>query len=155
MIKNLIRLSINILLNQGIRGSKVTDVAMQVEEGEGVYVVGTGTVVTIETKRNEDLTPQEKWRKKLIFSYLLSLLFMLILSTIGALTGDANAGRWLILISEIPAFVSSLAATRIFMGRPKLRPMHPAQPVQEMLRPPIVVPPLSKHEKNEKSVAPS
>jgi hypothetical protein len=141
MLKNLIKLTISAVLNQGIRGSKLSDVAVQVEENDGVYVVGTGTVVTIEAKRNEDLTPRERWRKNLIFAYLLSLLFMITLSTIGALTGDANAGRWLILISEVPAFVSSLASTRLFMKRPKMKPMAPEQPVEEMLRPPVIVPP--------------
>jgi hypothetical protein len=131
-------------LNQGIRSSRVSDVAVQVEEGDGVYVIGTGTVVTIESRRDADLTPQQRWRKNLIFAYLLSLLFMLVLSTIGALTGDANAGRWLILISEIPAFVSSLASTRLFTGRPKIKPMAPEQPMQELIKPPIVVPPVEK-----------
>jgi hypothetical protein len=150
MLKNLIKLSLSVLLNQGIRGSKVTDVAVRVDEGNGVYVVGTGTVVTIETLRNEDLTPLQRRRKNLIFGYLLSLLFMIILSTVGALTGDANLGRWLILISEVPAFVSSLAATRLFMSKPKLKPMAPEQPFEEMLRPPVVVPPKARKQ-NETS----
>jgi hypothetical protein len=152
MILNLIRLSINFLLNQGVQSSKVEDVAVQVEEGDGVYVVGTGTVITIETKRNEDLTPQEKWRRNLIMTFLFSLLFMLVLSTIGALVKDANLGRWLILISEIPAFVSSLAATRLFISRPKLKPMRPDQSTNP-LKPPIIVPPLKKHEKDRASKA--
>lgn len=155
MIKNLIKLTISVLLNQGIRGTQVKDMAVQVEEGDGVYVVGTGTVVTIETKRDEDLTPVQKQRKNLIFAYLLSLLFMIILSTIGALTGDANAGRWLILISEIPGFASAFAATRLFASKPKLKPISQEQVEKEMLNPPVVVPPLSKHERTEKSVAPS
>ena len=150
MILNLIRLSINLLLNQGIQSSKIEDVAVQVEEGDGVYVVGTGTVITIETKRNEDLTPQEKWRRNLIMTFLFSLLFMLVLSTIGALTDDANLGRWLILISEIPAFVSSLAATRLFINRPKRKPTSPDQSTNP-LKPPIIVPPLNKHEKDRAS----
>jgi hypothetical protein len=90
-------------------------------------------------------------------AYLLSLLFMLVLSTIGALTGDANLGRWLILISEIPAFASSLAATRLFMSKPKLKPVPREQIESEMLlRPPVVVPPLEKNsKKDDKAVAPS
>jgi hypothetical protein len=152
MLKNLVKLSLSILLNQGIKSSKVSDIAVQVEEGDGVYVVGTGTVVTIETRKNEDLTPRERARKNLIFAYILSLLFMIILSTIGALTGDANAGRWLILISEVPAFASSLAATRLFTRHPKIKPMAPEQAVQELIKPPIVVPPLDKVSKDSRQL---
>jgi hypothetical protein len=138
MLKNLIKLSFRMLLN-GVRRSHVTDMAMQVEENDGVYLLGSGAVLTIETKNQEELTPKQKLRKNLIITFIVSFLFMIILSTIGVLYPDAYVGRILVLLSEFPAFISALASTRIFMKRPKKKQMS-TEDQSKLFRPPIVIP---------------
>jgi hypothetical protein len=121
MFKKLVKLSLNILLNQGIKKTKISDVAVQLDQGEGTYLLGVGATLVIETKKV--LTPRERLRKRLITLFLVSFLFMIALSTIGLLIPDAVIGRWLVLISEFPAFVSALASTRLFVRKSKKKPI--------------------------------
>ena len=143
MLKNWVKLTLSMILNQGIRGSSLSDLAVQVEERDGVLLLGTGAVLTIQAKRDEDLTPRERLRKRLIISFLVSIIFMIVLGAVGALVPDANLGRWLILLSEVPAFISALVSTRIFMRKPKMKLMTPEQLEQERIKPPIIIPPSS------------
>jgi hypothetical protein len=141
LLRTWLKLALSIIMNQGIRSSRLSDLVLEVEESGGVALLGTGAVLTIETRRNEELSPRERLRKKMIIIFVISILFMIIFSTVGELLPSPSAGRWLILISEVPAFVSALASTRLFVKRPKMMLMPPEQPRQELLKPPVVVPP--------------
>jgi hypothetical protein len=109
----------NYILNHGIKGTKVGDVTFDVSERRGTYRLDFGSVITIEPKKV--LTPHEVVRKRLIIFFLISLAFMIGLSTIGGWLPDnlAGLGRTLILLSEIPAFAYSLVSTRFLMKSPR------------------------------------
>jgi hypothetical protein len=110
-----VRLVLNYVLNHGIKKSDLTKVFLQLDESKGTYALGVDAVITIETKKV--LTPRETRRKRLLILFLISLIFMFGLQTIGGVLPDVDAGlgRILILVSEIPAFVFSLASTRFFV----------------------------------------
>jgi hypothetical protein len=139
MLKKLLKLTFSILLNHGVRKSEVTDLALEVEEKDGVCLIGTGAILTIQTKRHDDLTPKEKLRKNLIMIFLITFAFMIILSTVGILLPMAGFGRMLVLLSEIPAFTSALASARLFIRRPK-RTTAPSDNEQKLVKEPIVLP---------------
>jgi len=117
MFLKLVKLIMNSILNRGVKDSNITDLSLEVKESMGTYTLGIGATIVLETKKV--LTPKEKRRKYLIISFLVSLGFMLGLSTIGAWLPDAQAGlgRTLILLSEIPAFAYSLVSTRFLMKK--------------------------------------
>ena len=107
----------NYILNRGIKGSDFTDLSLELNERMGTYTLGIGATIVLDPKKV--LTPKEIRRKRLIIMFLISLGFMVGLSTIGAWLPDAQAGlgRTLILLSEIPAFAYSLISTRFFMKK--------------------------------------
>jgi hypothetical protein len=111
---SLVRLVLNYVLNHGIKKSDLTKVALQLDESKGTYALGVDAVITIETKKV--LTPRETRRKRLLILFLISLVFMVGLQTIGGWLPDAYAGlgRILILVGEIPAIAFSLVSTRFF-----------------------------------------
>ena len=115
MFVSLVRLIMNYLLNNGIKKSDVTKLAVQVDESKGTYALGVDATITIETKKV--LTPRETRRKRLLILFLITLVIMVGLQTIGGFLPDANAGlgRILILVGEIPAFAFSLVSTKFFM----------------------------------------
>jgi hypothetical protein len=121
VLYKLIKLIMNYILNHGIKETKVSNVTFDVTERRGTYRLGVGSVITIEPKKV--LTPNEVVRKRLIIFFLISLGFMIGLSTIGQWLPDnlAGLGRTLILLSEIPAFAYSLISTRFLMKNPRKR----------------------------------
>jgi hypothetical protein len=117
MVLKFVKLMMNYVLNRGVKSSDLTLLTLELHESMGTYTLGIGATVAIDPKTV--LTPKENRRKKLIILFLISLGFMLGLSTIGAWLPDsqANLGRWLILLSEIPAFGYSLVSTRFLMKK--------------------------------------
>lgn len=113
----LVKLTMSDILNRGIKATEVNEVTANLTEKMGTYKLGVGAVITVEPKTV--LTPREARRKKMIILFLISLGFMIGLSTIGAWLPDAQAGlgRTLILLSEIPAFAYSLISTRFLMKK--------------------------------------
>jgi predicted Na+-dependent transporter len=112
-----LKLIVNVILNNGIKKSQISDVTFDVDEKLGTYTFGIGAKISVETKKV--LTHKEKRRKQLIIFFLLSLVFMLGLATGGLWlpSSEASVGRILILLSEIPAFLFSLVMTRMFLGK--------------------------------------
>ena len=117
MFLEVVKLVVNTILNGGVKDSNVSDLSLEVKEKMGTYTLGIGSTIVLESKKV--LTPKEKRRKNLIISLIISLIFMIGLSTIGAWLPDAQAGlgRTLILLSEIPAFAYSLVSTRFLMKK--------------------------------------
>ncbi len=117
MFLKLVKLTMNYILNRGVKGSDFTDLSLELNEKMGTYTLAIGASITLDPKKV--LTPKEKRRRKLIILFLVSLGFMVGLSTIGAWLPDAQAGlgRTLILLSEIPAFGYSLVSTRFLMKK--------------------------------------
>src|SRR5437588_91055 len=115
MFVSLVRLFFSYLLNNGIKKSELNAIALNVNESKGTYAFGADAVITIETKKV--LTPREVRRKRLLIIFIVSFVFMIGIQTLGNILPDAqaNLGRWLILIGEIPAYVFTLASTRFFM----------------------------------------
>jgi len=109
----------NIILNKGTKRSEITSTSGELQQSKGIYIFDVRTTITVETKKI--LTPQERMRKNLIIAFLASLVLMIGLSTIGSWLPDAQArlGREMMLVSEVPAFASSLFATRIFLKKKK------------------------------------
>ena len=109
----LVKLVMSYILNHGIKDVKVDKVTFDVGEARGTYKLGVGSVITIEPKKI--LTPKETRRKRIIIFFIVSLLLMIGLSTIGGWLPQeyAGTGRILILVSEIPAFTYSLVSTRL------------------------------------------
>jgi hypothetical protein len=116
MFLKLVKLIMNSILNGGVKGSNVSDLSLVVKEKMGTYTVARSTLV-LESKKV--LTPKEKRRKNLIISFIITLILMVALSTIGAWLPDAQASlrRTLILLSEIPAFGYNLVSTRFLMKK--------------------------------------
>ena len=116
MLLKLVKLIMNSILNGGVKGS-VSDLSLEVKEKMGTYTVAIGSTLVLESKKV--LTPKEKRRKNLIISFIITLILMVALSTIGAWLPDAQAslGRTLILLSEIPAFGYNLVSTRFLMKK--------------------------------------
>ena len=121
MFLKLVKLMMTAILDGGVKDSDVSDLSMDVKEKMGTYTIGIGSTIVLEPKKV--LTPKEKRRKNLIISLIISLIFMIGLSTIGAWLPDAQAslGRTLILLSEIPAFAYSLVCTRFLMKKASRR----------------------------------
>jgi hypothetical protein len=112
-----VKLIMSYVLNRGIKDIQVNDITGNFNERRGTYRLGVGAVITIEPKTV--LTPKEVKRKRMIILFLISLAFMVGLSTAGAWLPNAQAGlgRTLILLSEIPAFGYSLLSTRFLMKK--------------------------------------
>jgi hypothetical protein len=121
MFLKLVKLVMTTILDGGVKDSDVSDLSLDVKEKMGTYTIGIGSTIVLEPKKV--LTPKEKRRKNLIIILLISLIFMIGLSTIGAWLPDAQAslGRTLILLSEIPAFAYSLVSTRFLMKKASRR----------------------------------
>jgi len=117
MFLKLVKLIMNSILNGGVKSSDVSDLSLEVKEKMGTFTIDIGSTLVLESKKV--LTPKEKRRKNLIISFIISLIFMVALSTIGAWLPDAQAGlgRTLILLSEIPAFAYNLVSTRFLMKK--------------------------------------
>ncbi|MGA2875032.1 MAG: hypothetical protein ABSE82_05750 [Nitrososphaerales archaeon] len=113
MFAKFVKLIMNSILNDGVRASDVTKFSFDVKPSAGMRTLGIDAIVTIETKQT--LTPKETRRKIMVILFLISLVFMLGLSTIGLLLPDAGLGRTLVLLSEMPAFVFSLVCTKFLM----------------------------------------
>ncbi|MHB2035706.1 MAG: hypothetical protein ACYCPW_03070 [Nitrososphaerales archaeon] len=105
----------NYILNDGIKASDVSKLSFDVKPINGTPALGIDAIITIETK--QALTPKENRRRILVIFFLISLAFMIGLSTIGLLLPYAGLGRTLVLLSEIPAFVFSLVSTKFLMKR--------------------------------------
>ena len=103
----------NSILNDGVKTSDVTRFSFDAKPSNGMRTLGIDATITIETKQT--LTPKESRRKVMVILFLISLVFMLGLSTIGLLLPYAGLGRTLVLLSEIPAFVFSLVCTKFLM----------------------------------------
>ena len=114
MFVGLVKLFFSYLLNNGVKKTDLSGVALKLTESKGTYALGADAVITIEPKKV--LTPRELERKRLLIIFIISFLFMIGLQTLGNIVpdSDANLGRWLILIGEIPAYVFTLASTRFF-----------------------------------------
>ena len=138
MIKNLIKLTLDVLLNQGIEKSDLTNIATKLDKSEGTYLLGVGATIVIEKKQR--LTPKEKLRKKLIILFLASFLIMIVLSWIGSIIPQASLGRLFVLISEFPAFISALASTRIFIKERRDHTEEKAEEIVDSSKPPIIEP---------------
>ncbi|HZW55753.1 MAG TPA: hypothetical protein VFF30_05640 [Nitrososphaerales archaeon] len=95
----------------------MTDVSVAVEGSKGVRTLDFGSTITIETKQT--LTPAEKRRKNVIILLIITLIFMVAMSTIGILLPQAGIGRVLILLSELPAFGFSLTFTQLLLKKKK------------------------------------
>jgi len=115
MFVKLVKLIMNYILNGGIKNSEVTKLSLDAKPGNGTYALGIDVTISIETK--QALTPKESRRKTMVILFLISLVFMIGLSTIGLLLPDADAGlgRTLVLLSEIPAFIFSIVCTKFLM----------------------------------------
>lgn len=115
MLVSFLRFLLDYLLNNGVKKTELSKVDLQVTESKGTYAFNTDAEIVVESKRV--LTPREVRRKQLLIFFILSLLVMIVMQTIGNVLPDTYAahGRTLILASEIPAFVFSLVSTRFFM----------------------------------------
>ncbi len=113
----LVRLFVSLILNNGVKDSSMTNVSSFMQGTEGVYTLDAGATLNLETKKN--LTPNERVRKYLLISFLMSLVLMVVLGTIGDWLPDAQLGRELILVGEVPAFASSVFAARILVKERK------------------------------------
>ncbi len=124
MFVKLLKLTVNYILNNGVKKSDVTDLTFDVKGSNGTHTFGVNATITIETKQT--LTPKESRRKNLIILLVISIVFMIGLSTIGLLLPDTDAGsgRTLVLLSEIPAFAFSLVSTRFLMRRKRGLQLH-------------------------------
>jgi hypothetical protein len=111
----LVKLIWNLILNNGPAGSSITNVSESTQGSQGIYTVDTGATIYLETKKV--LTAKEKRRKHLILGFILSIILMIVLSATGDWLpiADAQLGRAMMLISEVPAFASSFFATRIIL----------------------------------------
>lgn len=116
MFGKFVKLIWNSFLNNGVKEIHVTGVSVGVEGSQGTRNLGINSTITIETKKS--LTPKERRRKNVIILLIISLIFMLTISTVGLLLPDAGLGRILVLLSEIPAFAFSLTSTE-FLRRKK------------------------------------
>jgi len=115
MFVKLVKLIMNYILNDGVRASNVTKLSFDVKPINGTPTLGIDAIITIETKLV--LTPKENRRRILVILFLISLVFMIGLSTIGLLLPYAGLGRTLVLLSEIPAFVFTIVCTKFLMKR--------------------------------------
>ncbi len=115
MLFSFLRFLLNYLLNNGVKKTELSKIGLQVTESKGTYAFNTDAEFVIETKRV--LTPREAQRKRLLIFFILSLVVMIIMQSVGNVLPDSYAaqGRTLILASEIPAFAFSLVSTRFFM----------------------------------------
>jgi heme A synthase len=124
MFAKLLKLIMNYTLNDGVKTSDVTKFSLDVKPSNGMPTLGINAIITIETK--QALTPKENRRRIMVILFLVSLVFMLGLSTVGLLLPYAGLGRMLVLLSEIPAFVFSLVCTRFLTRNSRRRVSHQA-----------------------------
>ena len=122
MFAKFVKLIMNSILNDGVKTSDVTRFSFDAKPSNGMRTLGIDATITIETKQT--LTPKESRRKVMVILFLISLVFMLGLSTIGLLLPYAGLGRTLVLLSEIPAFVFSLVCTKFLMRRARVVTCH-------------------------------
>jgi len=115
MFTELVKLIMNYILNDGIRASDLTKLSFEVKPINGTPILGIDAIITIETK--QALTPKENRRRIFVIVFLISLIFMIGLSTIGLLLPYAGLGRTLVLLSEIPAFVFTIVCTKFLIKR--------------------------------------
>ncbi|MDH2901041.1 MAG: hypothetical protein PXY39_08715 [archaeon] len=108
-----------LILNNGPKESSITNVSGSTQDRQGIYTLDTRATIFVETKK--ELTTKEKRRKRLIVGFVVSIILMVVLSATGGWLPDADAqlGRELMLVSEVPAFASSLFATRILLKERK------------------------------------
>jgi len=113
MSEKITRLIASYILNQGVKGSELTDWHFKVRQVDGVYYFDVTTTVAVTPKTQ--LTRREKRGKALIIAWAISFCIMVALSTIGVLLPDANLGRQLVLYGTIPGFLAQLIGARLLI----------------------------------------
>jgi hypothetical protein len=115
MSEKITKLVASYLLKHGVKGSEIEEWRFKVREVDGRYFFDIATTIAVTPK--SDLTPEEGTNRTMIIVFVVSLLLMLSLSTLGLLLPNADLGRELVYLSTLPGFVAQLIGARFLVWR--------------------------------------